>query len=192
MSNMDMLIRRIVRAPDGAVKFDSGYEPSHSFLLQFLSLLGGYWGGFNASTDVTNTSRACTNGGYMANTSYWFNFNATEHTQTHGIVVGINTGVTAESNTNYKLDTIINHGVTSGTLHYGGQQFVIPQVVGSNVDMILSRDFYNQSGGSITVKEVGMYVLAGYSFCIVRDVVSDTPVANADTLTVQYTLRTTV
>ncbi|GAI73856.1 unnamed protein product, partial [marine sediment metagenome] len=77
--------------------------------------------------------------------------------------------------------------------------FVAAAVAAGNVDLVVTRTFTNSSGGSITVREIGIYcfstdtgAIARY-FCIVRDVLA-TPqaVGNGEILTVQYTLRTTV
>jgi hypothetical protein len=107
----------------------------------------------------------------------------------------------AESNTDYKLQHQVSDGVAAGTLDYGGQSFTaVPAVVGGNVDCIINRAFYNGSGGTVTVKEVGIYAawVNGYAaqfylFCIIRDLLgADVPVLDAETLTVEYTLRTNV
>jgi len=70
-------------------------------------------------------------------------------------------------------------------------------VVGANVDFEIRRTFHNDSGGAITVEEVALYaktvnsVLAFKYVCLARDLNTQI-VANNETLSVKYTLRTTV
>lgn len=115
----------------------------------------------------------------------------------YGGVVG--TGTTAPTNSDYQLETQIAHGVGAGQLDYGVQSFTNAAVVSSNVDFVTSRDFYNGSGSTITVTEIGVYAQAKDTvgntrfFCIIRDVLaSSQDVLDTQTLTVQYTMRTTV
>jgi hypothetical protein len=139
--------------------------------------------------DVTNTSRVL----IITSTAGYYKFSvfAPDNTSTYGIVVG--TGTTTPTNSDYKLETQIAHGTASGQLDYGAHSRTESKVVGSNVDFVISRTFYNGSGASITVKEIGIYCQSeSYYFCLVRDVITPIDVANTQTLTVQYTLRTTV
>jgi len=114
-----------------------------------------------------------------------------------GLVVG--TGTATPTNTDYALQTKISHGVGAGQLEYGAVSVGSAGVVGANVDLTVSRVFTNSSGATITVNEIGLYVrtrdvaAATYrDYCIIRDVVPAQDVAYLATLTVEYTLRTTV
>ena len=73
--------------------------------------------------------------------------------------------------------------------------------MGSNVDFEYRRTFTNNSGATIGVKEIGIYVKSQYYisgggsyqyFCIAREVITTVNVDNGDTLEVIITMRTTV
>jgi len=111
-----------------------------------------------------------------------------------GIVVG--TGDTAFSVEQYALASLIAHGNAASQFAY--QPMATPSVAynaGTKVwKASHTRIFNNNSGGSITVKEVGLYAL-GYLFTGAVDSVSmdersvlspTVPVPNAAQLTVTY------
>ena len=195
MSDMEIFRRVFVSDKDGKIKYDSGLMPSNSFVIAFLEHLYGEFNTIDISIeDTSNTSRTVGEPGDAEVRRH--NINAADDDATFGIVVG--TGTTAESNTDYALATQIAQGTGSGQLDYGAHSFTVPTVVGSNVDLLVSRTFTNSSGASITIREIGIYCesrvsTAYYYFCILRDVLT-TPaaVANGEILTVQYTIRTTV
>lgn len=112
-----------------------------------------------------------------------------------GILVGI--GTTTPTSLDYKIKTLIANGAGAGELNYQGQSYTPTAIVGANVDFLLTRTFTNTSGNPIVVHEVALY---GYLedntgnaqyFCFVHDLATIT-VNNGQTLTVSYTLRTTV
>jgi len=142
-----------------------------------------------STLDTSNTARANTFDATVYNNLAMF---ALDNDSTYGLVVGTGTG--AESNTDYALGTQIDHGVGSGQLDHGAHSKTTTAVVGSNVDYQISRTFYNGSGGSISVTEIGIYLKSksAWIFCILRDVISAVAVANTQTLTVTITFRTTV
>jgi len=166
---------------------------SRSFLIQFLEIMYIHHAQVG-SIDVTPIS-----GG----TDVWGNTavpmaNCAAGETEAGILVG--TGTTAKSNTDYALATQIAHGTGSGQLSYGSQAFTQPAVVGANVDYVLTRTFQNGSGASITVNEIGFAVGEATAApttttgrLIIRDVLAaGVAVGNGQTLTVEYTIRTTV
>lgn len=112
---------------------------------------------------------------------------------TTGIVVG--TGDTAVDADDYVMETIIAHGIGAGQLEYGvaniaGGQFIAPQYSGSSGHFSANRQFANNSGGTITVKEIGMYAVMG---CIARDVlVSAQDVADGQAMVVTYEFKVTI
>ena len=181
--------------PEGRLVRDSGLMPSHSYVIQFLEAVRGMFRGAQTSaTDVDNTSQIIWRG---EDISRLLNVDAGISDDTHGIVVGTNAGVTAESNEDYKLDTKILHsGVgAADKLNYQAVTVIAPREVGPNVDYDLSRTFLNESGGTITVKEIGIickHTLLVKYHLLLRDVVADEDVDDGFTLTVGYTLRTTV
>jgi len=77
---------------------------------------------------------------------------------------------------------------------YGAQNTVAAQVVGANVDLIITRSFFNNSAVTVTVCEAGFYIrdISGaysyYFFCVIRDVFPAGVIIDvADTGTIQYT-----
>jgi len=116
-----------------------------------------------------------------------------------GIVVG--TGDTAESFDDYSLTNIIANGVSTGQMQYQEMSALNGVWDGDNNKFIqtVERYFINNSGGSITVKESGIYSCIFYKgmsspvkdhFMLARDVLS-TPVAVAheSQIKVTYTIQ---
>jgi len=207
---INLLYRCIVKDKNGKIIKRSRWKKSKSFVANFLNLLDGITN-MNAGavhTQVTCVSTANANvpilvtpstdnyANYFRHLESYLAMLALDNDDSYGIQVG--TGTTAPTNSDYALATKIAHGVGAGQLDYGGHSRTSAQVVGSNVDYVISRSFYNGSGASITVNEIGIAVACmnnqgtTYYFLIVRDVITATAVANTQTLTVQYTIRTTV
>lgn len=114
-------------------------------------------------------------------------------TNSYGIVVG--TGDTAFDKDQYALASIIASGNSSGQLAYNAMAAnTIAYTAGSKTwKATSSRIFNNNSGGSISVKETGLYFYgsyfaSGYSYNMIeRSVLSPTvAVANGAQLTVTY------
>jgi len=194
-----------VRDPEGKIISDTGEKPSRSFVIQFLEFLYGIFRGTTTSataTDGTEDSIVLTySAPYWIDSQAHFRVDAPINTSLYGIVVGTNDGVVAESNTDYALDTQIAHGSGAGQMTHGASVVGATGVVGANVDLILTRAFTNNSGSAISdVKEAGIYVRYWYSFvpatyyyhCIVRDVFTAIEVPDKCSLTIYYTVRTTV
>lgn len=112
----------------------------------------------------------------------------------NGIVLG--TGDTAFSPENYTLSALIGSGNGVGQLAYSAMAApAISYTAGTKTWKTTHlRIFNNNSGGSITIKEVGLrstifyFYYAGYSYYLIeRSVLSPTvPVANGAQLTVTY------
>jgi len=136
---------------------------------------------------------------FLANNSIGLN-DVSKEGQYIGIQVG--TGTNAVTPTDTALQTRIAHGKTAGLLEYGGCELVGISIVNPNGEFTIRRYFTNNSGGSITVNEVGMHAagswghyLNGYSnlFLIARDLVSPgVAVANTEILRVTYVPQITV
>ena len=162
---------------------------SKSFVLQFLQLLETQLYGTVVSID--NTAGVAKN---INPNAIGLRCNPAVTVSTYGIQVG--TGATATASADYVMETLIAHGVGAGELQYGAHSKVTAQIVGANVDFQLSRTFVNGSGGGINVTEFGL-TMVGQSvgneyFLCIHDVIGAVAVANGQTLTVTYTLRTTV
>jgi len=169
----------------------------HSFTLQFLSLLEAFMrgqAGTVTAKDTLNSDESIPES--PADLGGTIMLYAVDDDDVYGTIVG--TGSTAPTTTDYVMETPIAHGVGAGELDYNVQSFVAAAEVGANSDLQLVRTFTNSSGNSITVEEVGLYARsendAGVTkyFLILRDVTGGVVVANGETLTVTFTLRTTV
>ena len=165
----------------------------HSFVKQMLQLLEVHHRGVGIANilDTSNTARTV-----MSSTNH-FKIEGGIGIVTKGIVVG--SGLAAEANTDYALQTLIAHGVGAGQLSYQAVSFTTTAIVGANVDFIITRVLTNGSGGNVSVNEIGLYCAADDSigttryFCIIRDVLPSTDVIpNGGTYTVTLTERTTV
>ena len=180
--------------PNGKLVKDSGLIQSHSYVIQFLELIEALIKGEDKNaTDVTGAESVLIDVSDF--NIFYGHVNGAIDEDTHGIVVGTNAGTTAEDNENFALDTKILHGAGGGQLGYQAVTFLAPVVDGANVDFDLTRAFANTSGGAITVKEIGIICKNTTDtkyHLLLRDVVADEAVADGFTLTVVYTLRTTV
>lgn len=103
-------------------------------------------------TDTGNTSRTYT--GYSYETS--FEVIAGTGDANYGIVVG--TGTNAVAIDDYALQTKIAHGGSTDQLVYSVTTVDNAVVqLSDQVYILISRTFTNNSGGDITVNEVGLY-----------------------------------
>jgi hypothetical protein len=108
-----------------------------------------------------------------------------------GIVVG--TSDTSVSLGQYNLQSPIAHGTGAGQLSYGATT-VESLVKDTAWYFRVIRTFTNSSGGSITVREIGLFVRLGmgpspnyFSCMLARDVLtSPITIPNGSTLTVRY------
>jgi hypothetical protein len=146
--------------------------------------------------DITNTLRvgyqlyplaAVANGLLVGN-----NYTA-GNTTTFGIVVGTNnTAVTADD---YKLNTIVAAGVAASQLYHYSCTCNDVVTDATTANMRIDRVFANNSGGTITIKELGIYGYNGapYTFCLCRDIIADpgTDIDNGEYMQVQYTITVT-
>jgi len=176
---------------------------SHSFVLQFLQRLegefAGQWRGYSdavSMVDITNTSRSLTNVQwhcYSLDHDWCVGMEAASGDDGYGIVVG--TGTSAPTNVDYVLQTKIAHGNAASQLQYASTSVGGAGLNGANVDMIISRMFVNGSGGTVTLKEIGVYVKSAgpsvYTFLFMRDAVNQT-INNGEVALVSYDMRTTV
>lgn len=118
-----------------------------------------------------------------------------------GIQVG--TDSTPVALPDYKLGTRISHGQGAGELEYDGCEVMAPQFSDPDGEMVIRRYFNNNSGGLITVNEVGIHAAMtsrtaqssrrAWPFCVARDLVAPgIDVANTEMLRVTYTIQITV
>ncbi|MBA7636008.1 hypothetical protein ES703_43621 [subsurface metagenome] len=189
---IQLLLQAIVRDPDGKIVSDTGQKPAKSFVIQFLEFIYGMATQFGFEATTVNNSEKYIYAGSTRPCSDHLRIDGGYDTR--GIVVG--TGDTAVDNEDYKLETQLTEGAGAGNISHGLQVIETTAVVGANVDLETKRSFTNNTGSTITVKEAGMYVsvttAAGTEyFCIIRDTLT-APVPDKYSLTIIYTLRTTV
>lgn len=139
-------------------KLNAGTKKSESFVRQFLDLLLVRLidQSVLTPTDILDTANVLQR---VANTPQLFMCDAGAGVITHGIVVGTNNaGVNI---TNYHLGVIIAHGGGGGQLAYSAVTFGAPASDVTTSQFTITRNFANNSGGDITVNEIGLYVKAG-------------------------------
>ncbi|GAI85333.1 unnamed protein product [marine sediment metagenome] len=189
---IQLLLRAVVRDPDGKIISDTGEKPARSFVIQFLEFFYGLFRGITVNATQTDGGE-----GYI-----YRNINSCDihlvvdagvGVSKNGVVVG--TGDTPATNIDNKLETQLTEGVTAGKISHGAVVITAAAVVGANVDLTITRAFTNNTGSNIIVKEAGLYCIwsTAQQHCLVRDVLG-TPVETPDkcSLTVIYTVRTTV
>lgn len=167
------------------------HQPSHSWTHVWCQLLCGFCKNgalANAVYDVSGVDQKS----YACGGSYW-EINAVSGTNLYGIVVG--TSTQAESINDNKLISIIQQGVGAGQMQYGGCTQQDPYDNSGTVSMIIQRLVTNQSGGTITINEIGVYVRlynsSYYYYCIIRDVLGvGVSVTNGSSKLIEYVFQT--
>ncbi|GAI64223.1 unnamed protein product [marine sediment metagenome] len=109
-----------------------------------------------------------------------------------GIIIGTDT--TPVDITDYKLVSPISHGSAAGEMLYQAQQFDADVTVDDpDCTFEMWRNWNNNSGASITVRETGIYIWSKTSkkYCGVRDVPTEINVPNGGGCYVKYTLKIT-
>jgi hypothetical protein len=182
---------------------------SHSWLKNFVGILKGEFGTRHNTTtgggNITLTDIDGSNRTYPMHSTYTKQTNlcnlsalADAGDLTHGILVG--SGDTPNGSGTYSLATLILHGLTSGKLSYGVTQIDdLSNPSGLDWQTRLIRSFYNGSGSSITVKEIGIAIKKldnstdPHTFLIARDVLtSPSSIPDGSTMTVRYIIKITI
>lgn len=121
---------------------------------------------------------------------------AAANTSLYGIVIG--TDNTPVDITNSALVAQITHGTGAGQMVHQIMQFDTQvTVVDPNCTFATWRNFNNNSGGSIVVRETGIYVITRYVltsqgvFLIARDIPTSVTVPDGGGCYVKYTLQIT-
>lgn len=194
---VQLLIRAVVKDPDGKIIEDTGQKPAKSFVIAFLRAINqifDYEAAERDAVDIFGVMSFIASSG--ATTAQQLVILGLINNSSYGIVVG--TGNTAVTNADYKLETRLSHGAGVGNISYGVGTMGTASVVGPNVDLPdIKRTFTNNTGVLIVVREVGIYsrmTLAGGKYhCLVRDVLAPSiNVPDKCSLTIYYTFRTTV
>jgi hypothetical protein len=162
-----------------------GEKKSESFVQQFLQLLFVKFaispaGAPISMRDTSNTLRNVFDSGYT------FDVSGGATVVTYGIIIG--TGAAGPTISDFAIQVIIPHA----TMGYSAMTFGAPAADATVSQITLTRNFANNSGGPITVREIALYCRAYYSaaigyFMLIRDVIAGgIIVPNGQTLTVNY------
>jgi len=194
MANIQMYVRVRVHDKDGNLVHDH-QEESRSLVKAFLAGLlanmsstGGTTITHNDIGDISRNIEAALSSGVIV-FGAWGSINV----DTNGIVIG--TTNTAVDITDNKLAAQIADGTASGEMLHAAQSFATDITISDpDATFLTSRTFTNSSGGSITVRETGIYCTmqvanANRDFCMVRDVPTEVAVADGSTCTVDYTFK---
>lgn len=183
----------------GRIQIGRKVIPMRSPVSNFMYLL---YGALACTTnpnvvDTSNTVR--TAGSYFSGSSYgWRNGETSDPAlgvDTYGIQVGSN--ATAVALSDYKLNTQITHGTGAGQLKYSGQSGFGPISSGSSRAFRLSRYFTNDSGGDVTIREVGLVQRPNssggviYLVLVCRDLTGDIVVSDTNAVPVEFTWQVT-
>lgn len=191
-------LKRTIRNKKGLIEFED-IARAHSFTKNFgYLILHGFDGVANTDyKDIGNVSRrAAYNYTSGTGNSAGINAFASAGAVNRGIVVG--TSNTPFSIDQYIMGALVANGTGSGQLSYAIQNYAVPVLSGSDILLTLSRDIANNSGGTITLNEVGLYGYPIYNgsdqttVLFLRDVIDATPLETGKVLNLQYTLKTTV
>jgi hypothetical protein len=160
---LKITVRMAVKEADGTIPYDKE-EPAHSFTRNFWNNLFSWLanaGGTDATFASGHMSARATGGG----TNYYANAFSTLTTGIIGIVSNSNYGiVVGRSNTAFSFEHIalqdqITHGTSSGQMSHQAQTVPTPSWTVGTLTWLAShsRIFNNNSGGSISVNETGLY-----------------------------------
>lgn len=188
----DIMIGLKVHNKNGVLVFDD-IQRGHSWTRNFYNCLAYYAGAIPFTTNTFGAgyinwktlSQGVRGIGETFPTGLWAAVGGIA-TAT-GIVVG--TGDTAFSTEQFNLVTLISHGNSANQLSYSAQTATTGAYTAGTKTWAASmvRQFNNNSGSSITVKETGIYQPTGYVQMMERSVLDPTvAVANGAQLTVTY------
>ena len=196
-NTVGLLLRLVVKDRNGKILSDTGHKPSKSFVIQFLEAFYGIFRGANQTGTATDNSEHYVYRGSASMGLDNFRIDADAGQASLGIVVGRNVGSSPEGNMDYKLDSQCAQGSGTNQFMHGVQSIGEVGEVGVNVDWELYRVFTNLSGATIEVKEVGIQHMTRHDggiwyYLDIRDVITTVAVPDNCSLTVYYTIRTTV
>jgi len=175
----------------------SEWERGHSFVRNLMYALESAFSQRDVTAggwDTTNTLEGFEQG---THTVGFIRASPLGAEDTYGILLG--TDSTAVTLSDYNLGTPIAHGSGAGQLLYGAGSVAIPfeDSTDSWVDIVMVRGFENQSGGNITVEEIGIVGKsedaggASELFLLAHDLKNFT-INDGYTAVVEYRLRFTV
>ena len=196
-------IKIVVRDADGRV-LDYREEEMHSFVSNFLGILYAVFG-LGTSTIEDTSGYLIAMGTGAASAGAYITIMAGSGVGSYGLVVGSGSYTVGPAVIN--LAAQIPNGTGSGQLYYQAMQAGTLTVSGNTTYFTFSRTFVNNSGGTITVSEIGVIAyVSGWTmtnkstgssqssdyFLIIYDVPSSAiSVPNGASVTITYTIEVT-
>jgi len=173
-------------------------QESRSFLKQFLQMLYGEMNAENLSQNIISITT--TGGGTSNYPSYtdtskpFFRVTSPSGNDYYGILVGESDEPVEYDD--YNLKSKIPNGTGAGQLSYQECTLEEPYKDGTEYKFKITRAFVNNSGATITVKEVGIgaaWKQPSIVALLIRDVLaSPTSIPDGATLTVRYYIKVSV
>ena len=172
-NNIDVKLTVTIKDRNGKI-IKQHKQHSHSFVSNFLALIAQamlnpynnvtyYYGYKGAGGNIQNVG---TSSSYMTTIENFMTMLDSANDSSYGIVVG--TGTSPPTPNDYVLESEISNGTGAGQLVYGshtaspaGGTSSSPTLLtpsGNTTSFSVSRTFQNQSGASITVSEVGIFI----------------------------------
>jgi len=156
------------------------WRPAQSLLKQFIQLLAAQMSQVNQTIkDTSGTDRT------GANAAVNLQANAPAGTTTFGMLIG--TGTNPVTMADYKLQTQVTAGIGHAAV-----QFAVETPDADTWRVAISRIFTNNSGGTLSIKEVALYgyfTTSLYTVCMDRTLYSvNVPNGVAVTLTYRITV----
>jgi len=183
-------LRVTEETPDGQV-LDMTEQEIDSYVENFLNLGSAVWGNQQVSgvTDTGGSTRTLASGG---NANRVWNANGAQGSTDHGIQIG------DDGTTETVTDTALGNQLTTG-ISYGATTISPASVAAPNATLDITRTFTNNTGGSVTIREVGVAFRHDDSnvnrrrFLGLRDTGSPLQtVSDGNNTTVEYQLSITV
>jgi hypothetical protein len=184
-----------VRDKDGKL-IQKGKFPAKSWVGNIIRLLNALWKTWASATSTTkyifstssvllDTTNAARPLGLYADNAGTYGGAAPAGETSAGILVG--TSDAPVTLAQYNLQQLIAHGVSAGQLSYGATT-VEDLTIDTTYFFRIIRTFTNNSGASITVREIGLFLKPKeQSFMFARDVpASPITIPNGSTLTLRY------
>ena len=171
-----------------------GPKPAKSFLVGHMKHMECALGNVSVAATIDNGGASRNLRTPAASTTVFYTANAAAALATSGIQAG--TGTTAVVPTNTALVTLIAEGAGAGQMNYGACTIGVTAAGASECTLDVTRSIANNSGGTITVQEIGLSVRsedtvpAERQFLVIRDLTGAVAVSAGQTLTVVYTYRT--
>ena len=118
------------------------------------------------------------------------------HDDSHGVVIGSGNAPVQINDT--KLFNQIKNGVLINEILYISNTTITNTFSSTSSKTYIHRAFLNQSGGTITINEIGVYGLGGStqgfhnlnSFLIIRDVITPITLHHHDQMEIKYIITT--